>query len=179
MLNSGFGALASDEIDLYPEARRDEIDAINARLYPALNNGVYRAGFATTQAAYEEAVVPLFETLDWLEERLARHAFLCGDRLSEADVRLLPTLLRFDAVYYGHFKCNVKRIVDYEHLWDFTRTLFQLPGLAATFRLDHAKAHYYGSHRTINPTGIVPIGPALDFDAPVSSRRREALSDWR
>ena len=179
MFDSAFDGVGARAGTLRPAALRDEIDAVNERVYATLNNGVYRAGFATTQAAYEEAVVPLFETLDWLEERLARHAFLCGDRLSEADVRLLPTLLRFDAVYYGHFKCNVKRIVDYEHLWDFTRTLFQLPGLAATFRLDHAKAHYYGSHRTINPTGIVPIGPALDFDAPASSRRREALSDWR
>src|SRR5690606_31792751 len=135
------------------------------RVYATLNNGVYRAGFARTQAAYEEAVQPLFETLDWLEARLAGSRYLLGPTLTEADWPLFTTLVRFDAVYFGHCKCNVRRLVDYPNLWDYTRALYQHPGVAATVRMDHIKRHYYGSHRQLNPSGIVPVGPALDFDA--------------
>jgi putative glutathione S-transferase len=127
---------------------------------------VYKAGFATTQQAYDEAVGPLFETLDWLEARLARQRYLCGERVTEADIRLLVTLLRFDLVYYGHFKCNARRIADYPNLSGFTRDLYQLPGVAATYDAMHAKRHYYESHRTLNPSGIVPVGPAVDFSGP-------------
>ena len=127
---------------------------------------MYKCGFATTQSAYEAAAGPLFDTLDWLEDRLSRSRFLCGDTLTEADIRLFTTLVRFDAVYHGHFKCNVRRIVDYRNLWAYTRDMFQLPGVAATVDLAHIKRHYYMSHRRINPTGIVPVGPAVDFEAP-------------
>ena len=132
----------------------------------AINNGVYKAGFATTQSAYEEAIVPLFETLDWVEERLSAQRFLIGDRLTEADIRLFTTLIRFDAAYHGHFKCNVRRIIDYPVLQAYVRDIFQLPGVAATVDFDHIKRHYYESHRTINPTGIVPVGPELNFGEP-------------
>ena len=128
-----------------------------------MNNGVYRAGFATTQAAYEEAARALFATLDQLEERLSRQRYLAGRQITEADWRLFTTLLRFDAVYYSHFKCNLRRIVDYPNLWNYLRELYQVPGVAETVSLDHIKRHYYGSHRNVNPTGIVPIGPVLDF----------------
>ena len=147
-----------------------EIDALNADIYPAINNGVYRAGFATTQAAYEDAFDALFAALDVLEQRLSSRAFLTGDRVTEADWRLFTTLVRFDAVYHGHFKCNRNRLIDFPELWDYTRTLYQVPGIAETVRLDQIKTHYYGSHRTINPTGIVPKGPALDFAAPAQRR---------
>jgi putative glutathione S-transferase len=143
-----------------------EIDALNDEIYPAINNGVYRAGFATTQSAYEEAYDRLFATLDTLESRLSTRKFLLGDRVTEADWRLFTTLVRFDAVYFGHFKCNRNRIVDFPELWDYTRALYQLPGIADTVRLDQIKMHYYGSHRTINPTGIIPKGPKLDFLVP-------------
>ncbi len=136
------------------------------RIYGTLNNGVYKAGFATTQQAYEEAVGPVFETLDWLEDRLSQARFLCGDQLTEADIRLFTTLVRFDIVYHGHFKCNVRRLVDYRHLWPYTRDIFQWPGIAHTVDLLHIKRHYYLSHKRINPTGIVPVGPALDFEIP-------------
>jgi putative glutathione S-transferase len=152
--------------DYYPAALRAEIDAVNARVYETVNNGVYRSGFATSQAAYDEAVVPLFDTLDWLEARLATQRYLCGDRLAEADWRLFTTLVRFDAVYYGHFKCNLRRIVDYPNLSNYLRDLYQQPGIAGTVNMDHIKRHYYGSHRNVNPTGIVPLGPQLDFLAP-------------
>src|SRR6185369_12252791 len=152
--------------DYYPLALRAEIDAINARVYDTLNNGVYKCGFATTQEAYEEAVVPLFETLDWLEAKLADRRYLTGDQLTEADIRLFVTLLRFDAVYVDHFRCNLKRIVDYPNLWGFTRDLYQQPGVAATVNMQHIKGHYYESHRGINPGGIVPLGPLLDFTTP-------------
>src|SRR5207248_8200947 len=142
---------------------RGEIDALNARIYDTVNNGVYKAGFATTQQAYEEAVRPLFETLDWLEQRLAARRFLCGERLTEADWRLFTTLLRFDAVYFGHFKCNLRRIADYPNLSNYLRELYQVPGVAETVDMDHIKRHYYASMRNINPSGIVPLGPALDF----------------
>jgi len=166
MFNSAFDGVGARPGDFYPPALRAEIDALNARIYPTLNNGVYRAGFATTQAAYEEAVLPLFETLDMLEARLARHRFLCGAQPTEADWRLFTTLVRFDAVYVGHFKCNIRRLVDYRNLWAYTRDLYQWPGVRETVDLFHIKHHYYESHRGVNPTGIVPAGPVLDFAAP-------------
>lgn len=165
MFNSAFDAVGARPGDYYPKDRREEIDALNARIYDTLNNGVYKAGFATTQSAYEEAVAPLFETLDWLDDTLSQSRFLCDDALTEADIRLFTTLVRFDAVYHGHFKCNVRRIVDYKNLWAYTRDIYQTPGIAQTVNFAHIKRHYYQSHRRINPTGIVPIGPALDFDA--------------
>jgi glutathionyl-hydroquinone reductase len=154
------------EPELYPAALAGEIDAINDRVYETLNNGVYRCGFARTQAAYEAAVRPLFDTLDWLEELLGSRRYLLGDQRTEADWRLFPTLVRFDAVYYSHFKCNVRRLVDYPNLWGYTRELYQLPGIAATVELDEIKRHYYVTHRSINPSGIVPLGPAIDFGGP-------------
>ncbi len=167
MLNTAFDGVGAREGDYYPADLRGEIDAVNARIYDTLNNGVYKAGFATSQAAYEEAVRPLFDTLDWLEERLATRRFLCGDRQTEADWRLFTTLVRFDAVYVGHFKCNLRRIVDYPNLWAYTRDLYQTPGVRETVDFRHIKGHYYESHATINPTGIVPAGPMIDFEAPV------------
>lgn len=153
-----------DDLDLYPEAVRDEIDELNARVYETLNNGVYRSGFATTQAAYEEAVVPLFDMLDELEDRLAECGdWLVGDQLTIADIRLFTTLVRFDAVYHGHFKCNIRRIVDYPNLQAHLRRVYHLDGVAATVDMDHIKRHYYVTHRSINPTGIVPVGPLLDL----------------
>jgi putative glutathione S-transferase len=166
MLNSAFDAFTAVHTDYYPAELRAEIDRINALVYPNINNGVYRAGFATTQEAYEEAARTVFATLDQLEERLARQRYLVGGRMTEADWRLFPTLVRFDAVYYSHFKCNLRRIVDYPNLWNYLRDLYQVPGVAETVSLDHIKRHYYGSHRNVNPTGIVPIGPLLDFTTP-------------
>ncbi|KFA35882.1 glutathione S-transferase family protein [Xanthomonas vasicola] len=166
MFNSAFDEVGATEGDFYPQPLREQIDAVNARVYDTVNNGVYKAGFATTQAAYEEAVVPLFESLDWLEARLSAQRYLCGDRLTEADWRLFTTLVRFDAVYVGHFKCNLRRIADYPHLSGFLRELYQMPGIAETVNFQHIKGHYYQSHETINPTGIVPMGPLLDLDAP-------------
>jgi putative glutathione S-transferase len=166
MFNSAFDAVGAQPGDYCPKDKREEIDALNARIYDTLNNGVYKAGFATAQSAYEEAVAPLFETLDWLEERLSQSRFLCEDTLTEADIRLFTTLVRFDSVYHGHFKCNIRRIVDYKNLWAYTRDIYQIPGIAPTVNFDHIKRHYYKSHKRINPTGIVPVGPALDFDAP-------------
>lgn len=166
MFNSAFDGVGATPGDYCPSSLADEIELVNARIYETLNNGVYRAGFATTQAAYEEAVVPLFDTLDWLEERLSAARYLIGNRLTEADIRLFPTLIRFDAVYHGHFKCNLKRLVDYPQLWAYTRDLYQTLGIAETVDLEHAKRHYYESHTSINPTGIVPAGPILDLDAP-------------
>jgi glutathionyl-hydroquinone reductase len=164
MLNSAFDAVGAQQGDYYPKEQREEIDALNARIYDTINNGVYRSGFATTQVAYEEAVAPLFETLDWLDERLAQSRFLCEDTFTEADIRLFTTLVRFDSVYHGHFKCNIRRLVDYRNLWAYTRDIYQIPGIAATVNLHHIKRHYYQSHRRINPAGIVPVGPLLDFD---------------
>ncbi len=166
MFNSAFDGVGARPGDYYPKALRTEIDALNARIYETVNNGVYRSGFATTQQAYEEAVIPLFETLDLLENRLATRRYLTGDAPTEADWRLLPTLLRFDPVYHGHFKCNLRTLTSYPNLWAYTRDLFQHPGVAETFNLKHAKAHYYESHRGINPTGLVPLGPMLDLYAP-------------
>lgn len=166
MFNSAFNAITGDDQDFYPQALRSEIDALNSRIYDTVNNGVYKAGFATTQAAYEEALGPLFESLDMLEERLSKQRYLLGDQLTEADWRLFTTLVRFDAVYVGHFKCNLHRIVDYPALSAYLRDLYQVPGVAETVNIDHIKRHYYGSHKTINPTGVIPVGPVLDFDAP-------------
>jgi putative glutathione S-transferase len=166
MLTRAFDTVGAKSGDYYPQPMRAAIDALNERIYPNVNNGVYRAGFATTQVAYDEAVRSLFDTLDWLEDRLAHQRYLCGDRLTEADIRLFTTLLRFDEVYHVHFKCNVRRIVDYPNLWGFTRDMYQLSGVAATVNMQHIKHHYYESHRMINPTGIVPVGPGLDFSAP-------------
>lgn len=170
MFNTAFDGIGGDvgnpDIDLCPEGLRGEIDAINARVYDAVNNGVYRAGFATTQAAYEEAFDALFAALDELEARLENRRFLTGAQPTEADWRLFTTLVRFDAVYVGHFKCNQRRLIDYPNLWGYTRDLYQTPGVAETVDLDHIKVHYYWSHTTINPTRVVPKGPAVDFTAP-------------
>jgi putative glutathione S-transferase len=164
MLNRDFDALATRRLpDLYPEALRAEIDRLNERIYRTVNNGVYRAGFATAQDKYEEAVEALFATLDWLERRLAGRRWLCGTRFTEADVRLFTTLVRFDAVYYSHFKCNLRRLTDYKNLWRYTRRIYALPGVASTVDLAEIKAHYYRSMKQINPTQIVPKGPRLDF----------------
>jgi putative glutathione S-transferase len=166
MFNSAFDRLGAVRGDFYPRGLRAEIDKVNARVYDTFNNGVYKAGFASTQSAYEEAVKPLFETLDWLEQILSHQRYSCGDEVTEADWRLFTTLIRFDNVYHGHFKCNLKRIIDYPHLFAFTRELYQWPKIAATVNFMHIKNHYYQSHRHINPTGIVPLGPLIDFSAP-------------
>ncbi len=166
MFNSAFDAWGDAGLDLYPADLRGEIDALNETVFQKVNNGVYRVGFATSQAAYEEAFDELFATLDELEARLARQRYLLGDRMSEADWRLFTTLLRFDPVYYGHFKCNRRRLIDFPHLWAYTRELYQVPGVAETVNFHHIKHHYYGSHRTINPTGVVPKGPDVDFSEP-------------
>ncbi|WP_048648392.1 glutathione S-transferase family protein [Nitratireductor soli] len=166
MLNEAFDAWGDASIDLYPEALRTEIDAINERVYDDINNGVYKAGFATTQGAYEEAFEALFAALDMVEDRLSRQRYLAGDRVTEADWRLFTTLVRFDPVYVGHFKCNLRRIADYPNLSNYLRELYQVPGIAETVDMLHIKAHYYGSHATINPTRIVPVGPELKLDAP-------------
>ena len=163
MFNSAFDACGATAGDFYPEELRAEIDALNTRIYGTVNNGVYKAGFATTQEAYEKAFVELFETLDFLEERLGTRRFLMGDRLTEADWRLFTTLVRFDPVYVGHFKCNQRRIADYPKLSGYLRDLYQMPGVAETVNLMHIKRHYYRSHRTINPIGIVPLGPEIKF----------------
>jgi putative glutathione S-transferase len=166
MLNSAFDGVGAPPGDYYPAPLRAEIDAINARVYDTVNNGVYKAGFATTQAAYEAAVGPLFQSLDWLEARLAGQRFLIGNQPTEADWRLFTTLVRFDAAYFGHFKCNVRRIVDYPNLWAYARDLYQWPGVRETVNFNHIKRHYYMSHPRIDPTRIVPVGPQIDFDAP-------------
>ena len=166
MFNSAFDGIGARAGDFYPEALRAEIDAVNARVYDTVNNGVYKSGFATTQEAYEAAVVPLFETLDWLEQRLSGRRFLMGPEPTEADWRLFTTLIRFDPVYVGHFKCNIRRLADYPNLFAYTRDLYQRPGVRETVNLGHIKRHYYMSHTTINPTRIVPVGPVIDFDTP-------------
>ncbi len=166
MLNSAFDAWGDAAIDFYPQALRGDIDAINAIVYPAINNGVYRAGFSTTQNAYEEAFGGLFGALDMIEARLFRQRYLVGGSITEADWRLFTTLVRFDPVYVGHFKCNQRRIADYPNLSNYLRDLYQMPGVAGTVNLHHIKSHYYASHEMINPTRIVPLGPALDYGAP-------------
>ncbi len=166
MFNSAFDGIGATPGDYYPEQSRTEIDALNDRIYDAVNNGVYKAGFATSQDAYEEAVVPLFETLDWLEERLSKQRYLTGSQITEADWRLFTTLVRFDPVYVGHFKCNIRRIADYPHLSGYVRDLYQQPGVAETVNMEHIKNHYYGSHETVNPSRVVPMGPVVDYAAP-------------
>jgi putative glutathione S-transferase len=166
MLGSAFDGLTGNTLDLYPANLRETIDGWNARVYQRVNNGVYRAGFATTQAAYEEAFGELFAELDAIDAHLADHRFLAGDRFTEADVRLFTTLVRFDAVYHGHFKCNRQRLEEFAHLPGYLRELYQLPGVADTVDFAHIKGHYYRSHPTINPTGVVPAGPALDYSSP-------------
>jgi putative glutathione S-transferase len=168
MLNDAFGTPTSD---YYPAAFRREIDEVNALVYENVNNGVYRCGFAGTQAAYEAATRRLFDALDVLDQRLSRSRYLVGDRLTEADWRLFTTLVRFDAVYYGHFKCNLRRIEDYGGLSGYLRDLYQVPGIAETVDFDHIKRHYYVSHAHINPSGIVPLGPLLDFTRPHGRER--------
>ncbi|MEP3785521.1 glutathione S-transferase family protein [Ascidiaceihabitans sp.] len=166
MFNSAFDAITGNTDDFWPETQRDAIETVNTRIYDTFNNGVYRCGFATTQDAYDEAIIPLFDTLDWLEDRLARNRYLMGDVLTEADWRLFTTLVRFDPVYHLHFKCNRKRIVDYPNLWAYTRELYQHPGVAGTVNMDHIVRHYHYSHDSINPNRIIPTNPALDFMAP-------------
>jgi len=168
MLNRAFDAFTDDRTDYYPPELAAEIDALNQRIYDTVNNGVYKAGFATRQEPYEKAVKALFDTLDWLEERLSRRRYLLGDRLTEADWRLFPTLARFDAVYYGHFKCNLRHLWDYPQLWDYARALYRRPGVAETVDLENFKTHYYGSQRRINPSGVVPLGPRIDFTLPTT-----------
>jgi glutathionyl-hydroquinone reductase len=163
MLNSEFGDFTDDRADYYPAERAAEIDAINARIYDTVNNGVYKAGFATKQEPYEKAAQELFASLDWLEGILSKQRFLLGEGLTEADMRLFPTLVRFDAVYYGHFKCNLRHVYEYPALWRYTREIYALPGIAATVDVPVFKRHYYGSHRTINPSGVIPLGPLIDF----------------
>lgn len=166
MFNSAFDGLTANTLDFWPSAQRTQIEAINQRIYDTLNNGVYKAGFATTQPAYDSAVSALFETMDWLESHLSDNRFLLGDTITEADWRLFPTLVRFDPVYHGHFKCSLRRLVDYPTLWAYTRHLYQMPGIKETVNFDHIRRHYHYSHTTINPHRIVPMAPALDFEAP-------------
>ncbi len=174
MLNGEFAAVSGSHQDYYPVALRAEIDAVNELVYANVNNGVYRTGFATTQEAYERSFTALFACLDRLESRLDGSRYLVGDRITEADWRLFTTLVRFDAVYHGHFKCNLRRIADYPNLSNYVRDLYQVPGIAETIDMDHIKRHYYMSHRHINPTGIVPAGPELDFMAPHDRARKFA-----
>ena len=164
MLNSAFDTCGAVPGDYYPAALQREIDEINARVYGTVNNGVYKCGFATTQDAYDEAIGPLFATLDWLEAKLDGKKYLLGDVITEADWRLFTTLIRFDPVYVGHFKCTIKRIDDYPKLWSFTRSLYAQPGVAETVHFDHIKNHYYGSHESINPSRVVPKGPEVSYD---------------
>ena len=177
MFNAAFDDLpgVNAGLDLNPEPLRAHIDKVNATVYDNVNNGVYKAGFATSQSAYESAVGALFETLDDLERRLSRQRYLVGDRLTEADWRLFTTLVRFDPVYVGHFKCNLRRLADYPNLWSYTRELYQMPGVAGTVNMAHIKGHYYESHRMINPSGIVPAGPDIDFAAPHDRARLAAV----
>jgi putative glutathione S-transferase len=166
MLNGAFDRVGARGPDFYPESLRPQIDAINERVFETVNNGVYKAGFARTQEAYEEAAHELFATLDALDELLGSQRYLAGNRITEADWRLFTTLVRFDPVYVGHFKCNLRRLVDYRNLWPYTRELYQHPGIAGTVDFHHIRQHYYGSMETVNPSGIVPIGPVIDWDGP-------------
>lgn len=165
MFNSAFNDVTGNADDYVPDDLRSEIDAVNDRIYDTLNNGVYKSGFATSQDAYEKAVYPLFDTMDWIEDRLSKTRYLTGDRITEADWRLFPTLIRFDPVYHLHFKCNRKRVVDYPNMWGYTRELYQWPGVSDTVRFDHFVRHYHYSHDNINPHRIIPINPVLDYDA--------------
>ena len=166
MLNSAFDGITGNKADFWPKPLRGAIEPINDRIYDTVNNGVYKAGFATTQDAYDAAVKPLFASLDWIEDILGGNRFLMGDTLTEADWRLFTTLVRFDQVYHQHFKCNRRRIVDYPNIWGYTRELFQIPGVSETVNFDHIVHHYHYSHETINPNRIIPINPVLDFHAP-------------
>lgn len=179
MFNGAFDDLTGNDLDFYPAPLRGEIDALNERIYPAVNNGVYRAGFATSQQAYEEAFDDVFAELDRLEQLLGANRYLVGEYLTEADIRLFTTLIRFDAVYHGHFKCNLRRIADYPNLSNWLREIYQWPGVAETVDFQHIKNHYYGSHKTINPTGIVPKGPAQDFTATHDRARLSGKGVWR
>jgi putative glutathione S-transferase len=176
ILDTEFDSLATKNLDLYPEDLRHEIDATIDAIYEPINNGVYKSGFASKQKVYEEAVTELFGALDHWEGVLETRRYLCGERLTEADVCMFTTLVRFDAVYHGHFKCNVRRILDYPNLWGYLRDVYQTPGVAETVRLDDIKRHYYTSHESINPTRVVPVGPAIDFTTP---HGRERLADYR
>ena len=173
MLNSAFDDSGAIATDFAPVEQLDEIDKLNAFIYATTNNGVYKAGFATTQEVYDKVVIALFDALDTLEQRLENSRYLLGDTITEADWRLFTTLVRFDAVYFGHFKCNIRRIIDYPNLWGYLRDLYQVPGIADTVDIDHIKKHYYGSHKTINPTLIIPKGPDIDF---TTAHQRERLS---
>ena len=164
MLNTAFDGLGAKSGNYVPDQWLEEIDVVNDFVYHRINNGVYKAGFATKQEVYEEEVTTLFAALDQMEERLAGQDYLVGNRLTEADIRLFTTLVRFDAVYFGHFKCNLKPLTAYPNLWAYTKRIYQLPGMAQTVNFDHIKRHYYGSHKTINPTGVIPMGPTLDWD---------------
>ena len=166
MFNSAFNHITGNDLDFWPVEMRDEIEDINLDIYENINNGVYRTGFAGTTEAYEESVAKLFDALDRMEARLTDNRYLMGDRLTEADWRFFATLIRFDPVYVGHFKCNIRRIADYPAISGYLRELYQMPGIAETVNLAHVKGHYYASHRTINPTGIVPVGPVLNYDEP-------------
>jgi putative glutathione S-transferase len=166
MFNSAFDALTGNREDFYPASLRRQIDAWNDRIYPAINNGVYRAGFATSQQAYENAYYALFEELDAIDAHLGSHRYLVGDQITEADIRLFTTLIRFDAVYHGHFKCNRQRLEDFQHLPGYVRDIYQMPGVAETVNFEHIKEHYYASHDTINPSAVVPLGPDLDYNSP-------------
>ncbi|UMZ09889.1 glutathione S-transferase family protein [Pseudomonas sp. MPFS] len=179
MFNSAFDGLTGNPLDLYPQPLRARIDELNGRIYPALNNGVYRAGFATSQQAYEAAFDEVFAELDALEALLDDQRYLAGQYLTEADVRLFTTLVRFDAVYHGHFKCNLRRIADYPNLSNWLRELYQWPGIAATVDFTHIKGHYYASHASINPTGIVPKGPLQDFEGSHDRQRLSGRGIWR
>ena len=166
MFNTAFNGLTGNTDDYYPEDLRPQIDALNARIYDTVNNGVYKAGFATSQPAYDEAIVPLFDSMDWLEGILAANRYLTGDRLTEADWRLFTTMVRFDPVYHTHFKCNRKWLREYPNLWGWTRELYQIPGVAETVNFDHIVRHYHYSHDTINPYRIIPINPVIDWNEP-------------
>jgi putative glutathione S-transferase len=179
MFNAAFDDLTGNDLDFYPAPLRGEIDALNERIYPAVNNGVYRAGFATSQQAYEQAFDEVFAELDRLELLLGANRYLAGEYLTEADIRLFTTLIRFDAVYYGHFKCNLRRIADYPNLSNWLREIYQWPGIAETVDFEHIKHHYYASHRTINPTGVVPKGPAQDFTLAHDRERLSGKGVWR
>ena len=171
ILNVAFDAWGVADLDLYPEALREQIDTVNDFVYDNINNGVYRVGFAATQAAYDDAFDKLFAALDQLEERLEGERYLVGNQATEADWRLFPTLLRFDPVYVTHFKCNRQRLIDFPNLWAYTRRLYQHPGIAETVNMDHIKCHYYGSHKNLNPSGIIPKGPRIDFLEPLTACR--------
>ncbi|WP_170344816.1 glutathione S-transferase family protein [Ruegeria atlantica] len=174
MFNSAFDGITGNTDDYWPEAMRDEIEEVNARIYSDVNNGVYKSGFATSQAAYDAAVGPLFDTLDWLEDRLTRNRYLMGGRITEADWRLFTTLIRFDPVYHLHFKCNKRRLIDYPNLWSYTRELYQWPGVAPTVNMTHIVRHYHYSHDSINPYRIIPVNPVLDYAKPHRRDQRPA-----